>query len=59
MKKIVIVVVMILIFLISNLLGPYNLLQGLNEEGIAEDAQLRRYFQTDPIRSADYKGGNT
>jgi hypothetical protein len=59
MKKIIIAIVMILIFLICNLLGPYNLFQGLNEEGIAEDAQLRRYFQTDPIRSADYKGSNT
>ncbi|WP_456274505.1 hypothetical protein [Bacillus sp. AK031] len=59
MKKIVYTIVLLFIFLVSNLFGPYNMFQDINADAILKDVQLKMHFTTNPVQSADYLGNGT
>jgi hypothetical protein len=58
-KRILYTIVLIFIFLVCNLFGPYNILQDLNADSIIKDVQLKSHFTVNPVQSADYFGNNT
>jgi hypothetical protein len=57
--RIVLTGVVVFIAMVLTLFSPYKLIQDISADEIAEDAQLKIHFHSDPIRSADYKGSNT